>query len=528
MNFYQITIKKLIEKKIKTEKELSKIKREVAKEFKIPCPSNIELLKAYHNLLRKKIIKKNKILENLLRKRPVRSLSGVVVISLLTEPFSCPGKCIFCPQEKDIPKSYLRGEPAVERALRLNFNPYLQVKERIESLKKQGHPTDKLEIRIIGATFSVYPKDYKIWFLANLFAGANLREEIKEKDLRKLKKILEREQEINERAKNRICGISIETRPDYIDKKEILLMREMGITMVELGVQTVFDDILKKCKRGHGKKETILATKLLKEAGFKIMYQMMLNLPGSNLKKDFLSFKKIFENENFKPDWLKIYPCVVCKKSELYKIWKKGKYKPYKKEELVELIIKIKRIVPYWIRIARLFRDIPAPKIEAGCKVSNLREVIQKEMKKRNLKCKCIRCREVKEKYNLKEKVYLFREDYKASEGKEIFLSFENKKRTKLFAFLRLRKPADPFIKALKKSAIIRELHTYGQMIPLGEKAISPQHRGLGKKLIREAEKITREELNLPTIAVISGIGVREYYRKLGYKLRQTYMIKHL
>ncbi len=542
MNAYQTTIKKLIEKKVKTEKELSKIKREIAKEFKIPCPSNIELLKAYHNLLEKKIIKENKVLEKLLRKRPIRSLSGVAVVSLFTKPFPCPGKCIFCPTEKDLPKSYLRGEPAAERALRLNFDPFLQVKERIESLKKQGHPTDKLEIRVIGATFSAYPKNYKVWFFANLFSAANSRKEIKKGNLERLEKILEREQRINEKAKNRICGISIETRPDYINKKEILLMRKLGITMVELGVQTVFDDILKKCKRGHGIKETILATKLLKDAGFKVMYQMMPNLPASNLKKDFLSFKRIFEDENFKPDWLKIYPCVVCKGSELYRIWKKRKYKPYTKRELIELLIKIKKIVPYWVRIARLFRDIPAQKIIAGCKISNLREVIQEEMRKRRLKCKCIRCREVREKYNPKEKIYLFREDYRASDGQEIFLSFENKKRKKLFAFLRLRIPSHVFqarkkskfsqnkhfLPVLQNAGLIRELHTYGQMTPLGEKSLSPQHRGLGKKLVKEAERITKEEFKLPKIAVISGVGVREYYRKLGYKLKETYMIKQL
>jgi len=508
---------------------LASLKRKLAKRYKISCPSNIRLLKAYHNLLKIGRIKRNEKLENLLKKRKIRSLSGVVVVSVLTKPFPCPGKCIYCPIEKGMPKSYLSGEPAAERARKLKFDPYLQVQKRLESLKKQGHPTDKIELRIIGGTFSFYPKNYKIWFLANCFAAANERKRILKKKLDW--KILEKEQKINEKARQRIVGISIETRPDFIDEKEILILRKLGVTMVELGVQTIFDDILEKCQRGHGVKETILATKLLKDAGFKVMYQMMPNLPGSNFKRDLKCFQEIFENENFKPDWLKIYPTVVCKGSELYEIWKKGKYHPYSDKKLIELLIKIKEKLPYWVRLARLFRDIPVPKIEAGCKISNLREVVQKEMKKRGLKCKCIRCREIREKYNPKEKVYLFREDYDASDGKEIFLSFENKNRKKLFSFLRLRVAEDSpllFFPVLRNAAIIREIQTYGELIPIGQKKLAPQHRGLGKKLIKEAEKITKKEFGLRKVVVISGIGVRDYWRKLGYKLKETYMVKFL
>ena len=497
----------------------------MAKKLKVPLSSNTQLLREYHKLLEKKRTKRNEKLERILRKRPVRTLSGVAVISLFTKPYPCPGKCIFCPTEKGLPKSYLRGEPAAERAFKLNFDPFEQVKKRVESLKIQGHPTDKIEIRVIGATFSFYPKDYKVWFFANIFAAANRRKGLKKAGIKEL----EKEQRFNEKAKNRIVGISVETRPDSIDKNEVFLMRKLGITMVELGVQIIDDNVLNYCRRGHKKEEIIEATKLLKDAGFKIMYQMMPNLPASNLKKDFLAFKEIFENENYKPDWLKIYPCLVCKNSRLYEIWKKGKYNPYSDKDLIELLIKIKVIIPYWVRVARLFRDIPAPRIEAGSKISNLREVVQKTMEKRKLKCKCIRCREVREKYKFEEKVCLFRENYQASDGKEIFLSFENKKRTKLFSFLRLRTTKNKnFIPVLENSSIVRELHTYGQQIPLKEKGISAQHKGLGRKLIEEAEKITVKELKLPKITVISGIGAREYYRKLGYKLENEYMTKSL
>ncbi|MBZ9578696.1 tRNA uridine(34) 5-carboxymethylaminomethyl modification radical SAM/GNAT enzyme Elp3, partial [Patescibacteria group bacterium] len=504
------------------------IKRKIAKKYRISCPSNIKLLKAYHNLVKKKRIKKSEILENLLRKRKIRSLSGVVVVSVLTKPYPCPGKCIYCPIEKGIPKSYLSGEPAVERAKRLRFDPYLQVQKRIESLKKQGHPVDKIELRIIGGSFSVYPKNYKIWFLINCFAAANKKEKALKKKINW--KILERQQKINEKVSQRIVGISIETRPDLINKKEILYLRRLGVTMVEIGVQTIFDDILEKCKRGHGKKETIEATKLLKDAGFKVLYQMMPNLPGSDLKRDLQCFKKIFEDENFRPDWSKIYPCLVCKGSELYRIWKKREYRPYSDKELTNLLIQIKKNLPYWVRVARLFRDIPSQKIEASCKISNLREVVRKEMQKRGLTCKCIRCREIREKYDPREKVYLFREDYRASDGKEIFLSYENKKREKLYSFLRLRitKQKQHFLPVLKNIAIIREIQTYGQLVPISKRKEAVQHRGLGKTLIKTAEKIAKKEFGLNKIAAISGIGARNYWRKSGYKLRDTYMIKKI
>ncbi len=473
------------------------------------------------------MIKKSENLENLLIKRKIRSLSGVVVVSVLTKPYFCPGKCIFCPTEKGFPKSYLSGEPAAQRAKMLKFDPCFQVKKRLESLKKQGHPTDKIELRIIGGSFSVYPKNYKIWFFTNCFAAANKSKRFSEKKISWGNLI--KEQKINEKSKQRIIGISIETRPNLITKEEILDLRKLGVTMVELGVQTIFDYILKKCKRGHGKKETIRATKLLKNAGFKALYQMMPNLPSSDFKKDLKCFEEIFQNPDFRPDWLKIYPCLVCKGSELYGIWKKGKYKSYSDKELIQLLVKIKARLPYWVRLARLFRDIPSQKIEGGCRISNLREVVLSRMEKEKKKCFCIRCREVKAGYNPKEKIYLFREDYDASEGKEIFLSFENRKRTKLFSFLRLRIIFEESpILILNNSAIIRELQTYGQAVPISEKKVAPQHMGLGKKLIETAENIAKEEFFLSKIAVISGVGARDYYRKFGYKLKDSYMVREL
>jgi len=520
----EIIIQELIKTRVKTSANLAVIKRKIAKKYKIPCPSNIELLKAYHELVKNQRVKPSKKIENLLKTRPIRSLSGIVNISVLTKPYPCPGKCLYCPIEKGIPKSYVSGEPAVERAKRLKFDPYLQVQKRIEMLKAEGHPTDKIELRIVGGTWSFYPKGYQSWFIKRCFDSCN----------KKVSKSLKEAQRLNEKAKHRIVGLSIETRPDFINEKEIKKIRESGITMVELGVQSIYDDVLKLNLRGHGVKETILATKLLKDAGFKVLYQMMPNLLGSSLKRDKKMFEELFKNPNFQPDFLKIYPCALLKEAPLYKLWRVGKYKPYKRAQLINLIKSVKKKIPYYVRIQRITRDIPSQRIiEGGAKISNLRQILIEKMRIEGWQCKCIRCREVREKYDQKEKVYLFRKDYEAAKGKEIFLSYENKNQTKLYSLLRLRIPffekGSPLIfPVLKNAAIIREIHTYGKLVPISEIKIAPQHRGLGKKLIKEAEKITKKEFGLKKIAVISAVGVRNYFSKLKYKLKETYMVKNL
>ena len=293
--------------------------------------------------------------------------------------------------------------------------------------------------------------------------------------------------------------------------------------MVELGVQSIYDDILKKNLRGHGVKETISATKLLKDAGFKVLYQMMPNLYGSSSARDLKMFKTLFTDSRFQPDLLKIYPCALLKSAPLFHVWRKGGYRPYAEKQLISLVRAIKKTVPYYVRIQRIARDIPSKSIAAGpAKISNLRQLVGGH-------CKCIRCREVKGNYDPKEKLYLFRQNYQASSGQEIFLSFENKNRSKLYSLLRFRITS-------QNTAIIREIHTYGQLQPIAQDQdvggfasnISPQHKGLGKKLIAEAEKISRREFKVKKIAVISGVGARRYYRKLEYKLEKTYMVKNL
>ena len=561
MDDFEQAIKYLLKAEVKTLADLDSAKRKIAKRFKTAIPSNVNLLKAYHNLIKNKRIKRDKNLEYLLIKRKVRSLSGIINVSILTKPYACPGKCIYCPSQKEIPKSYLEKEPAVQRAILTNFDPYLQIQTRLDSLKATGHPTDKIELRIIGGTWSFYPRQYQRWFINQCFSACNRK--VKSQKLKV--KNLEKEQKRNEKAKQRIIGITIETRPDFIDIEEIKRLRELGVTRVELGVQSIYNDVLKLNKRGHLIKETIRATKLLKDAGFKVSYQIMPNLPGSSFKKDVEMFKELFSNPDFQPDLLKIYPLDLVKQTSLYKWYKQRKFtrlqpkrrkrpinaknisligfKPYPKEKLIKLLIEIKKQIPYYVRIERIIRDIPSEDIIAGgVKTSNLREIVQKKVN-----CKCIRCREIKQNYNPEEKLYLFKQEYEASKGKEIFLSFENKKRNNLYALLRLRIPGYgedwplDILPVLKDSAIIREIHTYGQMLPLTEKRrgrapagkpgvsfSAAQHKGLGKKLIKEAEKIAKKDFGLKKIAVISGIGVRDYYRHLGYKLKDTYLVKLL
>jgi len=505
--------------------------------LKLKMPTNADLRGRYEEMIKKRRIKRNLSFEKALISRKIRTQSGVAVVAVLTKAYPCPGKCIYCPTEKDMPKSYLSDEPAVMRAIHSKFNPYHQVQSRLEALKLNGHDTDKIELIVMGGTFSCLPKDYQSWFITECFRAANEFGRNKKKchpefisgsNQKMLKQVqhdnLLKEQKRNERARHRIIGLTLETRPDYIDAKEIVNFRKLGCTRVELGVQSIFDEVLQKNKRGHDVRRTIQATKLLKDAGVKINYHIMPGLYGSNLKKDCLMFEKLFSNSSFQPDMLKIYPTVVLKNSTLYKIWKDGKYKALTDKDFEKFILKIKKeIIPPYVRIARLVRDVPTAHILAGPRISNLRQIVADRSV-----CQCIRCREVRADYDIKEKIVLDRINYSASDGQEIFLQYVSRDKKKLFALLRLRIPsvvAGP----LQKYAIIREVHTYGKITKLKTSdSTSPQHIGLGKKLIAEAEKIAKQEFGLSKIAVISGVGVRNYYRRLGYRLKDTYMVKYM
>lgn len=527
---YEQIIHDIVAKHPKNDREFFAILRRSMARHKIPPPAKSTLLKAYHKLVRSGKIKLNrakggqaKQIEQLLTKRAVRTLSGVAVISVLTKPSDCPGNCLFCPTEKNMPKSYLSNEPAVMRAIANDFDPYKQVKMRLEALKANGHSTEKVELIIMGGTWSHHDPKYQDWFIKRCFDAVN----------GKTSKTLKSAQKINESAKQRIIGLTLETRPDYINVKEISRMRELGCTRVELGVQHIDDRILKLNRRGHTAKQSIEAIKLLKDASFKINLHIIPNLYGSTPAKDLAMFKKIYSDGNWMPDMVKIYPCVVNEHADLYKIYKQKKYKPYTQKQLIDLIVKIKKITPPWVRIARLIRDIPEESIIAGNKTTNLRQLIANESNKSGWSCKCIRCREAGHadkvgKIKVKsQKLKVIK--YRASNGIEYFLSYESPDEKILYAFLRLRIPENstnnPFAE-LRGAALIRELHTYGQATDIGDKG-EVQHLGLGKKLLIEAEKITRQN-GLNKIAVISGIGVRSYYKKFGYQLEGTYMVKDL
>ena len=515
-------VKNLAATEIHDRANLTNLKRKLSNQLMMAPPLNSDLLGTYHQLRQKKSVKENLILERLLRKREIRTLSGVAVITVLTKPYSCPGKCIYCPTEEGMPKSYLSNEPAAARAAGTKFNPYQQVKVRLEALKINGHNTDKVELIVLGGSWSVYQKSYQAWFIKRCFEALN----------GKNYKTLDQAQKINERAEHRCIGLTLETRPDLINEAELHRMRQLGCTRVELGVQSIYDPILKLNKRGHTVKQTIEATAMLKQAGFKITYHMMPNLPGATVAKDLAMFEKLFSSADFQPDQLKIYPCLVTKNSELYNWYRKGKYKPYSNKQLLNLLIKVKKIIPPYVRIVRLIRDIPAQSIVAGNKVTNLRQLITNQYPGI---CRCIRCREaghqkISKTNNQNIKIKLNIKKYNASRGQEYFISIDSEDKKILYAFLRLRVDDDlenNFFNELNGAAIIRELHTYGEITPIGKIGNQVQHFGLGKKLIAEAEKICRLK-KIKKIAVISGIGVKDYYRKLGYKQIGTYLAKNL
>ena len=542
----------MIFKGIKTEADIEKLKRIISKDKVLyervlrikkkitfrsrdyvyrtkPLPVNAEILALYKDMVKNGEEERLPEVELLLRKIKTKSNSGIVSVSLLTKPFACPGKCVYCPTEKGMPKSYLSKEPAASRALRNNFDPYKQVVTRLRALETNGHPIDKIEIIVIGGTWSYYPSKYQEEFISEVFRACNNYK--RKGEIKKKSKTLTEIQRLNEKAKCRVIGLSVETRPDYINLDEIKRMRSLGVTKVEIGVQNLDDKVMLKNARGFSTETIAKATALLRLAGLKIVYHMMPNLYTSNYKKDVWMFKELFLNPLFYPDMLKIYPCVVLKNSSLYKIWQRGEFKAYSDKKLAKLLVEVKKGIPKFVRLIRVIRDIPADYIVAGSKISNLRQLLEADQIENNWKCKCIRCREIREaKIELKD-LSLEKEEYETSVGREVFLSWEKKSTDKMATFLRLFLPLvfnkDDTLPVLEDCAIIRELHTYGRLVPVAEKGKQSQHRGLGSSLIGEAEEISKKA-GYRKMAIISGVGVRSYYRKLGYRLADGYMVKSL
>ncbi len=488
---------------------LQKLKNQVARRVGGPLLRNDVLLGRYRQQVTLELRSPNPELERTLVLNAIRSDSGVVTVTVLTKPYPCPGRCVYCPTDPHAPKSYLPNEPPTLRAIDNDYDPHRQVTSRLTALRNTGHAVDKVELIVKGGTWSFYPDSYQRRFIQRCFDAAN---GFPSEDL-------ETAQRQNETAKSRIIGLTIETRPDYVTGPEIERLRELGVTRVELGVQSLEDRILDLTQRDHTTEEVARGTQRLRDAGFKVVYHLMPNLPGATPSEDLNSFQRLFEDPAFRPDALKIYPCVVVESAELYRWWKEGLYRPYEEETLLELILQMKQRVPPYVRIERIVRDIAASSVIAGCRQNNLRETVRKRMSERNLQCRCIRCREVRR--GAGGKFLLVRREYEASGRREIFLSFEDPRTDRLAALLRLR--------ILENAGMVRELHTYGWQLPLQERDSSGvQHRGFGRRLMAQAERIARKEVGLNQMAVIAGVGVREYYRRLGYRLEQTYMVKEL
>jgi elongator complex protein 3 len=450
------------------------------------------------------------------------------------KPYPCPGKCIYCPDVNNMPKSYIPSEPGAQRALTHQFDPYNQTKYRIQALKNVGHNTDKIELIILGGTCSVYPKQYQIWFVKRCFDAMNSfdknykEENIDEENI--TWQDLFKAQHFNETAKCRNVGLVLETRPDFITKEEVIRMRKLGATKVQIGIQSLNNKILKLNKRGHTIKETKEAFKLLRLAGFKIHAHIMPNLYRSNIKTDIEDYRKLW-TKNYYPDELKIYPTSILPNTELAKLYQEGKYHPYSKQELLKYFVNALPHTPRSVRLTRIVRDIPSDEIVAGNKKTNFRQIAENEIKKLGLRIEDIRSREIKDEKITWDDIELDIIKYKTSVSTEYFISYITKKDDKICGFLRLSLPKKVLSKAhfvdeLKDCAIIREVHVYGTLVSIGKKSKGEaQHLGLGKTLIEKAEKISKKE-DFKRISVISAIGTRKYYEKRGFEKGKLYMHK--
>lgn len=507
-----------------------------------------------------------------IKMKETRTVSGVTPVTVLTKPFPCPGKCIFCPNDVRMPKSYLSDEPGAQRALSNKFDPYLQTFNRLLAFKNTGHPTSKIELLILGGTWSSYPVEYQIWFVKRCFDALNDFENYNKSDMLKdenLPQPFEEDklEEIdgsnfsksynqvisnaikntknllnevatweelfsthsqNQNSKTKCVGLSIETRPDEINEEEVIKLRKLGSTKVQIGIQSLNDEVLKLNKRGHDVSQTIYSIKLLRQAGFKIHAHYMPNLYGSSPQKDCEDFLKLFSIFEISPDELKIYPCSLIKTAELMKYYNQNLWKPYSKEELENVLEFCILNTPRFCRLTRIIRDIPSTDIVVGNKLTNFRQIAEDKITKSNKKAVEIRSREVKNKSYSSENIFLNETKYETSYSTEIFLEYINEN-DEIFGFLRLSLPKiSSFIPEIKNCSIIREVHVYGKSTEVGKKETkNTQHQGLGKTLIRRAEEISKE-YSFSKICVISAIGTREYYQMNGFELQTLYQVKNL
>lgn len=503
--------------------DADRIKLIVSREYGLSkVPSNVEILTNAPAELRWELRK-------LLTKKPVKTISGVSVVTVVTGMFSCPhAGCIYCPGGVDAPKSYTGEEEAVKSASVFDYDPYMQVKNQVGKLEKMGHRVDKVELIFIAGTFTALPWGYQKWFVKRCLDALNGEDSTS----------LEEALEVAERGpRYRVSGITVETRPDWAKAPQAHRLLELGVTRVELGVQAVDDEIYRIIGRGHGVDDVIEATRDLKDLAFKVGYHLMPNLPGSDFEKDLEMYRRIWDDPDFRPDVVKIYPTLVLPGTGLHELWERGLYKPYTDDELIELLSKWLEYTPPYVRIQRIQREIPLSITAAGNRVANLREAVEKRLMEKGQRCRCIRCREAGHRW-LRERalvdpnhVKLVVRRYEASGGIEYFISYEDLSNDILIGFIRLRDPGKVLRSELEEAALVRELHVYGRMIPVGERdqrTYALQHKSFGSKLLKEAERIAVEELDAKKIVVISGVGARRYYYRHGYVKEGPYVSKSL
>lgn len=480
-----------------------------------------QLLGAYHQLVQEEVFPADAQLEQRLRGRPVRTISGVAPVAVLTEPYPCPGTCIFCPEQKDAPKSYLDGEPGVLRAIQNHYDPYQQTAVRLSALEAIGHATDKVELLVLGGTWSYYPEAYRQHFLRRCFEALNGTPS----------DTLAEALVVNETAAHRNVGLVIETRPDWITPDEVVRLRKEGVTKVQIGVQSVNEQILTLNQRGHTVQDVYNALRWLRLGGFKIVLHWMPNLFGATPESDLADFRQLWEDPGLRPDEIKIYPTALLEGTVLYDLWKQGKYQPYPEETLIDLLVACKQHIPPYSRVNRLMRDIPAQYIVAGTTKSNLRQIIQQRMKQQGLMCQCIRCREIRGKESVTPEDIAFDVIPYQTEGtQEYFLQYITSQ-NHLAGFLRLSLPVAPRDDIpwgeIRHAAMIRELHVYGPALELGRRGWGGQHRGLGRGLLEQAADIAREQ-GFSKLAVIAAAGTRDYYRERGFSEGALYLIRSL
>jgi len=454
-----------------------------------------------------------------IRMKPIRTLSGVTTVTVLTKPYACPGKCIFCPTDLRMPKSYLPDEPGAMRALQHEFDPFEQTAARLEALWAIGHPTDKVELLILGGTWSAYRKDYQEWFVQRCLDAMNGF----------TSNTLDEAQVFNARAQHRNVGLVIETRPDHVDQGEIAHLRRLAVTKVQMGAQSLDDRILQLNQRGHTVEDTRRAVSMLRAAGFKIVLHWMPNLLGATPDSDRLDFLRLWDDGGFRPDEIKIYPCQLLAHADLYLSWQSGDYVPYTTETLIDLIADIKPSIPRYCRVNRVIRDIPSTNVVAGNKRTSLRQDVQQEMTSRGTRCQCIRCREIRGREIDPQSLELKHEIYSAGGAEEHFVSFVTPD-DHLAGYVRLSLPGAQSPRTgqvdLAQAALVRELHVYGQSLAVGSTGEgAAQHAGLGASLMAHAERVAQER-GYSRLAVIAALGTRPYYERLGYALGETYMVK--